>query len=599
MKKLGRLGVIGSGPSTVYVLKHLIDSVDILGGGLESLTIYERDELMGYGMPFNPQTTDRYNLSNIASEEIPELPESLFEWLSGQDAELLEGWGIRQAELTASEVYPRLALGGYFHEQYRKLVSAFSEAGIQVTERPCCEVSDIKDFPDEGRVRVFTENGEDDYDTLIVATGHSWGNEDRTDEGYYASPWPIFKILPGEGSYYNFTVGMLGASLSAFDVVSSLAHRHGEFLPDGDGFRYQLHEGAEGFRLAMHSSEGWLPHLQWDQVEPMREIYRHTTREQLFGLLNEKGFLRLETYFNQVCRPALIKAFALDGMGRMVDLLNREDFDFDDFVEEMSVRHDYVDSFEGMRKEMAEAKDSVENHRPIHWKEVLDDLMYCLNYHAEILPAGDHLFLRKTVMPFLMNVIAAMPLQSGQILLALNDAGILDLVEGRVTVDKKASSGAGCTMVKVENGNKTSEIAYRMYVDCSGQKPMELHDYPFLGLAQAGTVRSARAPFLSAERAARSHQSNPDLIFYEKGIPYLKTGGIDIDSAYRVVGADGCANPRIYDISFPHTSGVRPYSYGLQACSATAGILVEAWAKDGGDTGEGELKQVSKLYGKI
>ena len=53
-------------------------------------------------------------------------------------------------------------------------------------------------------------------------------------------------------------------------------------------------------------------------------------------------------------------------------------------------------------------------------------LFYTLNYHAELLPAEDHLALRSTVMPFLMNVIAALPLRSARMLLALDKAGILD-----------------------------------------------------------------------------------------------------------------------------------------------------------------------------
>ena len=37
---------------------------------------------------------------------------------------------------------------------------------------------------------------------------------------------------------------------------------------------------------------------------------------------------------------------------------------------------------------------------------------------------------------------------------------------------------------------------------------------------------------------------------------------------------------RIYDIAAPHTSGLRPYSYGLQACNHTAAIVVQAWVEE-------------------
>ena len=83
--------------------------------------------------------------------------------------------------------------------------------------------------------------------------------------------------------------------------------------------------------------------------------------------------------------------------------------------------------------------------------------------------------------------------------------------------------------------------------------------------------------------------------------PKLQTGGIDIDAVYRIIGADGISNPRIHDIAFPHTSGVRPYSYGLQACSDTAGIVVRAWC-DEEETGRRDnagLEEATKIYAKI
>src|SRR5690606_25369192 len=102
-------------------------------------------------------------------------------------------------------------------------------------------------------------------------------------------------------------------SLSAFDVISSLAHRHGDFVNDGGRLTYRPHPGTDNFKLVMHSSEGLLPHLQFGQMEPLREIYRHFSREQFFALIDEEGFLRLETFFDRLCRPVLREAFAKDG----------------------------------------------------------------------------------------------------------------------------------------------------------------------------------------------------------------------------------------------------------------------------------------------
>ncbi|MEP2775346.1 MAG: FAD/NAD(P)-binding protein [Luteolibacter sp.] len=598
MRRLGNLAVIGSGPSALYFLNHLLDHWDALHGSLDSVVIFEKSSAAGYGMPYHPETTDRYNRSNISSEELPSLPEKFSDWLKRRDRDELTAWKIEKDDISESEVYCRLALGGYFHDQFERLIDGIRGRGIDVDVRLSAAVKDLANLSAEDCIQISTADGKrDDFDTVVIASGHSWPEDDRPEEGYYSSPWPIFKLLPQEGSYWNFAVGTLGASLSAFDVVSSLSHRHGEFVENDGSLEFHVSDGAEDFEIVMHSSEGWLPHLQWDQEEPMREIYRHVTREELLALRGEDGFLRLGEFFDKVCRPVLRDAFEKDRMLEIAGYLEKPEFGFEEFVEEMSERHDYIDSFEGMRKEMVKAEESVEKHHPIHWKETLDDLMYCLNYHAELLPAEDQVTFRKTVMPFLMNVIAAMPLQSARMLLALHEAGKVRLVGGKVQVEG-AGKTPGSTRVTVDDDGTKTEIEYRMFVDCSGQGAMEIDDYPFHRLVEEGAVRAARAQFIDTEAA---EEVDVDKLLDDDGVPMLLTGGIDIDAGFRVIGEDGQANPRICDISFPHTSGVRPYSYGLQACNATAGIVVQSWldSYEADIEVKRDLAKVSRKYDEL
>ncbi len=581
MKHLGNLAIIGTGASTIYLLHHIRCAAEILRPYIDSITLFERSGLAGCGMPYSPETTDRFNMSNISSEEIPTLPQTLYEWLDSQSARQLESWGIDKATLNESEVYPRLPLGQYLHAQYENIIRGLTESGITLHEVVSCEIADISERKKADGLRIADADGKlRNFDSVMISTGHSWKEEDRPDVGYFGSPWPIFKLLPAEGEFHNFTIGTLGASLSAFDVVSSLAHRHGTFSQTKDDrMVFTPHPGTENFKLTLHSMKGWLPHLQFDQDEPFREIYRHTDRKGLLALLDEDGYLRIATFFDKVCRPALSTAFEKDDMAEIVSLLKNPDFGLEDFIAKMSAGHDYNDAFAGMRKEMGDARESVLNHKPVHWKEVIDDLMYCLNYHAELMPAEDHITLRKTVMPFLLSVIAAMPLPSGEMILALHAAGKLDLVSGKVSIDEKREV-PGQAAVTVEEDGKTRNISYGMFVDCSGQKPLELEDYPFPSLVETGAVSSARAVFCDPKAAEKMIDSGHGDKVVREGESYLlQTGGIEIDASYRVVGSDGQPNDHIYDIAFPHTSGIRPYSYGLQACSATAGIVVESWLR--------------------
>jgi hypothetical protein len=230
-----------------------------------------------------------------------------------------------------------------------------------------------------------------------------------------------------------------------------------------------------------------------------------------------------------------------------------------------------------MRFELSEAETARREGRVSHWKEVLDDLMYTLNFHAHLLPAEDHLLLRTDILPFVMNVIAALPLKSARTMLALHDAGVLEIKAGKVEVVE--GSGGGATLLQVEGEDENAMVSYRLFVDCGGQKPLELEEFPFPGLVADGTVVEARAAFAMPgdveEKVPESRLE--DLTEATGGRCVLRIGGIEISESYRVCCRDGHQFPRICDIAFPHVTGLRPYSYGLQACNETARIVVRSW----------------------
>ncbi len=596
-----QLAIVGSGASATYLLKRIADSADRFRELFEKIVIFEKGPIGGTGMPYSPLTTDLYHLSNISSDELPELDETFADWLRDQSADVLVELGVPNEEISEDAVYSRIALGSYLHAQFRAMVRLLGESGIDTSVRTECEVVDIVDRPDDAEAVLVTAGGERmTFGRVAIATGHYWLEEDRRENGYYASPWPIKKLVPETGEIYNFPVGTIGASLSAFDVVTSLSRRHGDFEEEDGWFVYRPFEGTGDFKLILHAGNGLLPHLQYDQEEPFREIYRQVDRDGLLALVGEDGWLRLKTYYNEVCRPALAKAFDKDGMADMSACLRDPDYSMHDFIAEMTGRHDYRNAFKGMRVEMKEARESVIRHRPIHWKETLDDLIYTLNYHSSLFPAEDHIVLQSDVMPFLMNIIAAMPLDSARVLLALHDAGKLELVSGKVTVPDRQKAD-GITTIEIDNDGEESCESYRIFVNCSGQKPLEAEEFPFPSLVRDGAIRAARARFADRGEIALLEERKRARTFEENGETFYRTGGVDIDAAFRLIGLDGGANPRIHDIAFPHTTGVRPYSYGLQACAETAGILAAAWLEelDGNGQPDGGLEEMTRIYEEV
>lgn len=558
------LAIIGSGPGAIYILKHLSQS---FSSAIKEIHIFERDILMGMGMPYNPHMTDKYNLANITPEEIPELNVNFAAWLRSQNNEVLKDLGLEADTISDTNVYTRIALGRYLNSQFHLILDDLKNSGVGIFEYPGQEVIDIIDRPDDSSVQLNIADGSDLIcDHVIISTGHRW-EEDSPESNYFKSPWPIDKILPIEDALYNFTIGTLGASLSAFDVASSLAHRHGKFEQNGDNLIYIKHPSAENFKIAMHSAEGWLPHLQYEQKNPFRKIYRYTSKKEILNLLDSSGFLRIETYFDAVCRKVLYAALLGNGKTEMASQLNDPDFGFNDFIEYMSLHHEYDDPFLGMREELSKARISINQDIPIYWKEAIDDLMYTLNFHIELLPAEDRLFLKNEIMPFLMNVIAALPLQSTEILLALYDAGAIELIAGKI---ENIQEENGKVQVTVEDNNRKSIYSYELFIACGGDKKITLENYPFPSLVNNGNVRAPQIMF-----ANKPESLDNENIFENKNKWYYTLPGIDVDSGFRIIGADDRANPRILDPTFTHIPGIRPYSYGLQACNAMAMILLK------------------------
>ncbi|HDY85745.1 hypothetical protein LCGC14_0470950 [marine sediment metagenome] len=575
---LSNLAIVGSGPTAIYLLRYIWTHIDVLKNELKKITIFEKEMLLGMGMPYHPNTTDIYNLANISSEEIPLLQETFGNWLRQQNSETLRKLNISNKPIDDAEVYSRISLGQYFHDQFKQLLIALKSAGIEIEELHISEVLDISQSNENELIITDSKHNTYAFSTVVIANGHEWKGEDNPKAGYYASPWPIHKILPKEGELYNFSVGTLGASLSAFDVVTSLSHRHGQFVTVDNQLIFIKDKNAPHFKIVLHSSRGWLPHLQYEQQEPIREIYRHFNRNQLLELIDDNGFLRIEDYFDNLCRAALIAAFNKDKMNDVVVKLQQDNFSFKDLVEFMSEKHEYVNSFEGMKKEMITAKNSVYNKIPINWMETLDDLMYSLNYHAELLAAEDHAFFHKEIMSFLMNVIAALPLQSAKILLALYDAGAIELKSGMVSFKDDAFDNNRTRIAIESETGDIEEMEYRLFINCGGHKRLELEDYPFQSLVKKGLVRCATARFEEPNIAYNSSEKcDPNLIIKNDNKSNLKLSGIDIDASYRTINNKGISNPFLYDLNFTHTSGLRPYSYGLQACSATSLIVVESW----------------------
>lgn len=147
-----RIAVIGSGPTGVYVAHHLLKSRTPL-----SVTIYERHEKLGVGMPYSEHFSERMMLANIASIEIPPIGRTYMEWLKAQRRTKLKRYDVDEDALDDRQFLPRVLLGEYFHDQFLQLLEEGRERGHKVEVYTQCDLVDLE--LQDARVALWAGDG--------------------------------------------------------------------------------------------------------------------------------------------------------------------------------------------------------------------------------------------------------------------------------------------------------------------------------------------------------------------------------------------------------------------------------------------------------
>ena len=315
--------------------------------------------------------------------------------------------------------------------------------------------------------------------------------------------------------------------------------------------------GSENFKMVMHSRNGLLPavrfhledsHLQNNSLLTPQEIEQHKSAND--------GFLSLDFIFEKDFKD-LFKEKDPEFYARI------KDSSIESFVDEMMNLRENMEPFHLMRLEYAEAEKSIKRHESVYWKELLAVLSFAMNYPAKYFSAEDMLRLQKVLMPLISVVIAFVPQTSCKELLALHDAGKLDIVavgqDSDVEIDDDSSIAYHYTD---DEGQKHSEY-YKTFVDCVGQPHLSFNDFPFKSMLFDKTISPAKLKFRSADKGREALSSGNKKVKKDQDTYYLDVPGITINDNFQVVDADGIANKRIYIMAVPYIGGFNPDYSGL------------------------------------
>lgn len=561
------IAILGGGPSGLFMFKRLIES----GESNLTISIFERKKQLGAGMPYSTEGANEEHITNVSDNEIPTIVTSIHDWVAIAPAALREKFQISTSNFNEYKVLPRLFFGAYLSAQFELLKEKANQVGINTNIYLAETVVDIIDEAKAKKVKVKTENNTYEFDSVIVCVGHYWPrkNEGKVD-GYYDSPYPPEKLA----QKLNHPIAIRGSSLTAIDAIRTLARSNGSFATDNDITTFTPARGSENFRMMIHSRNGLLPAVRFHLDDSHLHGGETLTKDQLSAYREEHdGFLPLDYLFDKD-----FKALIADKDPKFYERI--KDMKIEEFVGLMMNYRLNEDPFTLLKKEYAEAEKSIAKRESIYWKEMLAVLSFAMNYPAKYLTAEDMIRLQKVLMPLISIVIAFVPQSSCRELIALHDAGVIDIVGvGDESEVVPHPEGGVIYHYKDELGNQHKEY-FKTFVDCIGQPHFSLDDFPFKGLIEQKVVSRAKLRFKSIESAvAEIERGNKAVEKDNQGNFYLNVPGLAINDDYQVVDDFGAYHDRIYMMAVPYIGGFNPDYSGLDFCEEASNRIIKSMMK--------------------
>ncbi|HEY2454554.1 MAG TPA: FAD-NAD(P)-binding protein [Scandinavium sp.] len=458
-----KIAIVGTGPTGIYTLSALVKNKMPM-----AISLYERAEEAGVGMPYANEDNSRMMLANIASIEIPPLGVSYLDWLKNQPEAHLARYGVEATTLHDRQFLPRILLGEYFRDRFLSLVDLAKQRGFQIAVHESCEITDVQATPQGVRLWVDGEQVPDIYDLAVIATGHVWPEEAEATRAFFPSPWS--GLIDAQIAASN--VGIMGISLSAIDAAMAVVMQHGVFVEsDKHAVTFSLNDESRALKIALLSRSGILPEADFYCPLPYEPL--HVVTEQV-----------IEQEIAAGSNGLLDRVFE-----RMVQELERAD---PQWSERISLRTLNADTFSDAW--FADRR----NHHPFHWAEAnLHEVernkrekhtvpwrYTILRLHEAVEAIVPHLeetdrerFKKGLARVFIDNY-TAIPSESIRRLLALREAGILSIhaLGNDYTMEIKDQR----TLISGQNG----DFEFDTFIDARGQQALKIRDLPFPTLRQ-------------------------------------------------------------------------------------------------------------------
>ncbi|MFD0763307.1 FAD/NAD(P)-binding protein [Mucilaginibacter lutimaris] len=564
MRNKNNVAILGGGPSALFMFKRFVDTkrTDL------KVTIFEKNNVLGAGMPYSAQGSNDEHVTNVSGNEIPDMVTSINEWIKTVSKDTLDKYHIDPKKFNEYKVLPRLLFGQYLTAQFGLLQKKAKDQVLEFEIKYNSEVTDITDNPDKENVIVeINHEAKHEFDLVIICTGHNWPKKNEgTVPGYFDSPYPPVKLA----FKTNNPVAVRGSSLTAIDAIRTLSRHNGTYTKDDAGLlTYNVLDESKGFKIVMHSRNGLLPavrfHLEDSHLATGAEL---TPDEIKLNREENNGFLSLDLVFE--------KDFKLAFKEKQPGFYERiKNMRMEDFVTDIMNQRESVAPFQLLKNEYKEAESSIEQRQSVYWKEMLGVLSFAMNYPAKYFSAEDMMRLQKTLMPLISVVIAYAPQSSVEEMMALHQAGVLDIVTVGDDSYVEPVEGGGAIYHYTDEDCKEHADVYKTYVDCVGQPHLSFNEFPYKGLSENRTVTTAKLWFKEPENGQREFENGNEKVKADgKGGYYLIVPGIAINDSFQAVDDYGAFNERIYVMAVPYIGGYNPDYSGLDFCQEASGHII-------------------------
>jgi uncharacterized NAD(P)/FAD-binding protein YdhS len=538
------IGIVGTGPSGIYSLMHLIELPAPM-----CITMFEQNHRAGVGTPYDPETNDPAMLANIASIELPPVTETLVDWLDTRTDDELSDVHIGRADISERAFYPRVLIGAYYHDQLYKLVARAKAKGHSVEILTRHHVVDV--IVHEGEVLIQTEaDGTTStlaFDYAIVASGHQERDVDdeheQIDHAYAKREVDAWR---------DARIGVLGTSLSAIDVAIGTAAEAGRFVRQNGRLAYIANDPAAAFSVTLMSRRGLLPEADFYCPIPYEPLV-HCTPEQVEAICTDGKGNCLNRMF------ALFKTKLASADPGYADGVGLQFLTPDNFADVYFSARQRVPALDWAEANLAEAKANARARKTVAWRYAILRMHEVFGNAVKLLDEGDRKRFSKGLKQVFIDNYAAVPPLSIERLLAMRDAGRLRVLRLGNDYCLQPDNDNGATIVKTEGQDEQFDIM----VDARGQPALTLQELPF--------------PTLRLQIIANERDNDPS--FAADDVSDLLQNGVEVGASYEL--NDGLYSlSRVYCLSIPHLLKLHPFIQGLTSCYDLAQAMADSLADE-------------------